>query len=138
MTAHGHLDDVLEQRRTELGLLWREVATAAGVSLAGLGAIRRGERRPMALTRRGIENALHWETGSVAAVLAGGDPTPRQPAPEPAPEPAPIDDDPMPENPFADPDEAYIWELTELPTWDRRDFIGRLRRARLRAQWRES
>ena len=46
------------------------------MSYEGLRAIRKGERRPNAVTRARLESALQWESGSVDAVLAGGEPTP--------------------------------------------------------------
>ena len=66
----------MEQRRIQLRMKWREVATAAGLSIAGLGAIRRGERQPSALARARIEDALQWAPGSVDRILAGKAPVP--------------------------------------------------------------
>jgi|SRR6266508_2654417 len=80
------LDDALERRRVELRMSWRDVTREAGMSNEGLRAIRRGERRPTAVTKARIEHALRWATGSIDAILAGGEPTPvndiqrRQPA----------------------------------------------------------
>jgi DNA-binding XRE family transcriptional regulator len=65
----------MDNRRIELHMRWREVAQAADLSLAGLGAIRRGDRHPTALTKRKIEDALQWAPDSIDAILAGGEPT---------------------------------------------------------------
>ncbi len=65
----------IEGRREELRLTWNEVAVLAGLSKEGLRNLRTGRTgaiRP--LTRRGLEDALRWETGSVTAILAGGEP----------------------------------------------------------------
>lgn len=67
----------MERQRLVLRITWRQVAERADLSIAGLGAIRRGERNPSALARARIEHALEWETGSIESVLAGGEPTPR-------------------------------------------------------------
>lgn len=72
------LDAAMDARRVDLRMTWREVAETAELSLAGLSAIRRGERQPSTLTVRRIEDALQWEHGSIQAVLDGGDPTPVQ------------------------------------------------------------
>lgn len=79
------LDAAMEARRKELRLRWRDVADLAGISYETLRTIRRGQYEGMRpLTESGIERALKWATGSVAAVLAGGEPTP---IPELQPEP---------------------------------------------------
>lgn len=75
----------MEDRRVALRMQWREVAESAGLSIAGLGAIRRGERRPTAVTRARLEDALQWAPGSVDAVLAGGEPIPLQGVPDDGP-----------------------------------------------------
>lgn len=72
----NRLSDAMEHRRIELRMAWQDVAKAAGLSVAGIGAIRRGERDPLPLTRRKLEDALQWQPGSIEAVLTGGDPTP--------------------------------------------------------------
>lgn len=75
MTDSNRLSEALEKRRLELRLKWTQVADRAGLSQAGLGAIRRGERSPSQLTRARIEDALDWAPGSIDAILAGGVPT---------------------------------------------------------------
>ena len=57
------LDDALERRRVELRMSWRDVTREAGMSNEGLRAIRRGERRPTAVTKARIEDALRWKIG---------------------------------------------------------------------------
>lgn len=69
------LDAAMDARRVDLRMTWREVAEAAELSLAGLSAIRRGERQPSTLSRRRLEDALQWERGSIEAVMEGHDPT---------------------------------------------------------------
>lgn len=66
----------MEQRRLELDLAWKDVAASAKISVATLGAIRRGASRPSALTKRRLEGALQWKHGSIATILSGGEPTP--------------------------------------------------------------
>ena len=69
------LDQAMDKRRLDLRKQWKDIASAAGVSTAALGAIRRGEYKPSSLTARGIEDALQWGHGSIEAILAGGEPT---------------------------------------------------------------
>lgn len=75
-SGKARLSQAMEQRRIELRMAWQDVAKAAGLSVAGIGAIRRGERDPLPLTRRKLEDALQWEDGSIEAILTGGEPTP--------------------------------------------------------------
>ncbi|MEO3976347.1 hypothetical protein [Streptomyces sp. CAU 1734] len=76
MPEPTRLDRVMDERRVDLGLTWREVAVAAKVSYEALRAIRKGEVTASALTKRGIDQALRWEPGGVDAVQAGRDPVP--------------------------------------------------------------
>lgn len=69
------LEAAMESRRVELRMSWRDVSREAGLSYEGLRAIRRGDRNPNAVTKRGIEVALRWAPGSVDAILDGGEPT---------------------------------------------------------------
>lgn len=57
-------------------MTWAQVATEAKVTVETLRAIRRGKNEPSALTKRGLEQALQWQTGSVDQVYAGRDPLP--------------------------------------------------------------
>ena len=76
------LSDLMEQRRLELGLRWKQVAEAGGISYESIRAIRSGTADMRSLTRHGIETGLRWEAGSVERILAGGDPAPlAEPAP---------------------------------------------------------
>lgn len=64
-------------RRTDLGLTQEEAAATGGPSTATLRLIEGGRHhgyRPSIL--RALETALHWERGSVRAILGGGDPIP--------------------------------------------------------------
>lgn len=70
------LDKAMEGRRLDLGLSWNDVAVAAKVSIATLRAIRRGTNQPSQLTKRRIDEALRWASGSVDALMTGGDPKP--------------------------------------------------------------
>lgn len=65
----------MEDRRVSLGLRWADVADLAGTTTETLRQARFGDGEIRPLTRRGIEDALGWARGSVAAVLAGGQPT---------------------------------------------------------------
>jgi transcriptional regulator with XRE-family HTH domain len=73
---HERLDRLMTARSLELRKRWVKIAKEAGVSVAALGAIRRGEYRPSPHTARGIEDALQWAHGSVDTIYAGGDPKP--------------------------------------------------------------
>lgn len=66
----------MEARRRELRVNWTEVARRAGMSPQNLLRIRNGEISVTDDAADGIDEALYWEQGSVAAVLAGRGPTP--------------------------------------------------------------
>lgn len=70
------LDRIMNVRRLDLDLDWKDVADAAGIAIQTLDAVRKGKNRPTERTQRRIERALQWAPGSIDAVLAGGDPTP--------------------------------------------------------------
>ena len=79
-TAHERLDRVMNQRRVELRMSWRDVAQAAGISEAALRTIRRGRHAPTDLTTAHIEDALRWPAGTLRSVLGGGSaPTGKEP-----------------------------------------------------------
>lgn len=80
MKPFERLDEAMNRRRLELRMNWREVAEAATVSYTALRAIRRGEYKPTELTARALDEALQWAHGSVASILAGGEPTPLEDA----------------------------------------------------------
>lgn len=76
-------------RRRELSLTQADVAAAGHVSVELVRNIETRRRTPGRLNprkARGIEEALHWESGSVDAVLAGGVATPAARKPD-------VDDD---------------------------------------------
>lgn len=123
--AGRRLDLALDRRRIELRLTWGQFCKQVGITRAGLGGIRRGERRPMALTCAWIEEALMWAPGTVDAILNGGEPS--------VPKPVTLDERRgSPTTAYDDPDERYIWELDELSGDFRREIISQLRRARIR------
>lgn len=88
--ARGRLAELMEERRLELHLTWREVAEAAGVSYEAIRDVRVSRTRPIRpLTRRGIDRGLRWAEGSgVDNILAGRDPLPAGTVPAPASDPA--------------------------------------------------
>lgn len=63
------------RRREDLGLTQPEVQAAGGPSTATMRLIERAERSSYrGSILRSLERALHWRTGSVEVILAGGDP----------------------------------------------------------------
>lgn len=66
----------MEERRQALGMTWAEVASEADITVETLRAVRRGNNQPSPLTKRGLEQALRWQTGSVDAIYANRDPQP--------------------------------------------------------------
>jgi hypothetical protein len=80
--ARRRLAELMDERRGELRLRWRDVADAGGISYEVVRAVRNGGGEIRLLTQRGIEDGLRWEQGSVRAILAGGDPVPLTPAAE--------------------------------------------------------
>jgi hypothetical protein len=85
--ARERLTRAIEDRRDFLRIKWQDIAQRAVFSIATLGRVRRGEGELTADTKSGLEDALEWERGSVDAILAGGEPIPRQPA-QPSQSPA--------------------------------------------------
>ncbi|MGW1039365.1 hypothetical protein [Streptomyces sp. NPDC002547] len=65
----------IEHRITELALEYAEVCRRAEISDETLGKIRKG-MNARGSTYLKLERALDWAQGSVAAILAGGEPTP--------------------------------------------------------------
>lgn len=77
MSANGSKDLGwwMERRAGELGLQWKDVAQASGLTDQALRNVRSGKsRKPNTATQAGIERALRWEPGSVRAILAGSRP----------------------------------------------------------------
>lgn len=70
--ALAPIGKLMEQRRRDLGMTWREVATAGALSIETLRTIRYGESVPHGLTRASIERALRWAPGSVDRFLESG------------------------------------------------------------------
>ena len=69
------LAELMELRRTELGMEWLDVAKRGNISTEAIRQARKGKTiRP--LTQAAIERGLGWRQGSYQAVLAGGDPVP--------------------------------------------------------------
>lgn len=70
------LADYVTRRRTQLGMTQGEVQAAGGPSVATMrlleGAMQQGYR---AVILGRLEEALRWRPGSVATILAGGEPT---------------------------------------------------------------
>jgi transcriptional regulator with XRE-family HTH domain len=100
------LGAAMEQRRLHLRLRWNQVAERAGMSIAHLSRIRKGEAPPSPLAAASIETALEWPTGTVRRIAheAG------QELDEPRAHPTPVQDIPeIVENPT--PREAVMLDL---------------------------
>src|SRR4051812_2419692 len=69
------LAQYLGDRRVELGLRWADVAQRAGLSTETLRQIRQTNSDIRPLSRKGLEDALEWGRGSIAAILRGDEPT---------------------------------------------------------------
>lgn len=65
-------------RRVELGLSVRAAAQAAEMDRNTWSYLEDGSRRTSEFKYAGIERALQWAPGSVAAILEGREPTPIQ------------------------------------------------------------
>ena len=72
--ARERLASRMDDRRLELGLRWRDVAEAGGISYEALRDVRNGTRGIRRLTEHAIEVGLQWAAGSVQGILAGRDP----------------------------------------------------------------
>ncbi|MEW2474654.1 helix-turn-helix domain-containing protein [Micromonospora gifhornensis] len=70
------LAEMIRTRRLELGLSVSAVARTAGIDRATWASAEKGERDTQPHNWAGIERALNWRPGSIASILAGGDPTP--------------------------------------------------------------
>lgn len=71
------LGEYMNRRRLELGLHWKDVQEASGLERMTIWRLRATEGPFLALTKAHLEYALDWEPGSVDAILAGGEPTPK-------------------------------------------------------------
>jgi hypothetical protein len=68
------LDRMMNDRRLELGLTWREVAERAGLSYEALRGIRTSGSGMRELTAVKIARALEWDPQAVLRILVGGEP----------------------------------------------------------------
>jgi len=66
------LGRLMDHRRKQLSLTWRQLASVASVSYETLRAIRYGEQEPRDLTLAAIEQALQWEDGGLDRFLEDG------------------------------------------------------------------
>jgi hypothetical protein len=77
-TARERLDRLMNDRRLELNLTWRDVAARAGLSYEALRSLRTGTGGVRDLTAVQIARALDWAPRSVLDILKGGDPVPAE------------------------------------------------------------
>lgn len=115
--ARERLADVMNQRRLDLGLKWREVAERSGMTAFHLQRIRANQVPLSQDAEAGIQRALRWRRGSITAVLAGGEPILDDDVPPTAGPPAGID-----------PKEWARWEQI-----DRENVLNAIRIAKARA-----
>jgi transcriptional regulator with XRE-family HTH domain len=90
MTPRARLGLLVAQRRKQLQLSASEAARLARVSRGTWIAVEKAERETEEYNYAGFERALQWRFGSVAAVLAGGEPTPGPEQPPATPSPSPL------------------------------------------------
>jgi hypothetical protein len=124
--AARRLGDLVVARRVQLGYRKRPpFAQASGISTRILGDIETGRRTNFGpSTIAALEHTLQWATGSVAAVLAGGDPTVFDTHPQPPP--------------GGEPDEAVARVMrSDLPDEQKRHLVRLLNAEREAAErWR--
>jgi len=75
MEPHERFDEALQERIDELDMTWGDLSRVSGVHEVTLRALRRGENKPSARTKRRIEDAVQWARGSIDAIYGGGSPT---------------------------------------------------------------
>lgn len=75
-------------RRTQLGLSVSAAARIAQIDRGTWAGVEKAVRLTEQYNFAGIERALQWAPGSIAATLAGGNPTPQQDGQHEAIEPA--------------------------------------------------
>lgn len=107
--AREQLARAMEKRRIELRLQWTDVARRARMSPQNLLRIRHGTISITWKAADAIEHALEWTSGSVEAILTGGDPAPQH-ASRADGEPIEADGD----NVWTEELEAIYQALTEL------------------------
>lgn len=71
----------MDRRRIALGLRWEHIADKARISTTHLRKYRRGDAGASDVVIAGLEDALQWQRGSIAAILQGGQPTPTADSP---------------------------------------------------------
>ena len=90
MTTNAQrLDALMDRRRLDRVMRWKDVAAEVGVTQQTLLEARKGKALSD-LTAAGIERFMGWAPGSVHAVLEGGDPTPLPTETGADPLPAPV------------------------------------------------
>jgi hypothetical protein len=72
-TTAQRLDALIDRRRLDLGLRWKEVADIVGVTQTTLLEARKGIRISD-MTASGIERFMDWKPGSVYRILDGSNP----------------------------------------------------------------
>lgn len=81
-TGWGALAKAIDDDRQRLRLSWSALSRRSGVSLRTLYDLRRGERTSYSLeTMDRLEDALHWQHGSIERVVDGRRPQ-RKPDPD--------------------------------------------------------
>ncbi|MFF0864230.1 hypothetical protein ACFYUV_20900 [Nonomuraea sp. NPDC003560] len=105
--ARARLSEAINERREQLRLTWNQVAQQAGLTKEGLRSVRTETRRMMPLTKRGIEDALAWQAGSIDLILAGQPPVEAGAATSPT-------STPEPDIPSVPEPGIQRWFLTEL------------------------
>ena len=66
------LDSLLDARRLDLGLTWREVALRAGLSIEAVRLLRAGPGGIRELTARKFDRAFEWMPGSLQRFIEEG------------------------------------------------------------------
>jgi hypothetical protein len=108
----GTLGWWVDDRRAELDMTWNELAERAGLGKETL--FRAIQGRPMRTrTKKAIERALQWQSGSIDAIRRGG-------------RPANLVEDIQPD--LSVPFEANVWHDTRLTHDDKTAFIREYRR----------
>lgn len=111
MDDRKRLAEKMDQRRAWLRLKWRRVAERAVLDESTLYRARTNKIPLSTDIKAGIEQALEWEEGSVDAILADKEPTPKDPTPGNV--------QPM----LRDKVEEALWAITELSEGMRWDHI---------------
>jgi hypothetical protein len=132
--ARTRFSALINGRRLDLGLTWRQVAALAGISYESLRAVRDlGAGPPRQLTLRGIDRALQWEPGSAElALYEGAEPSalPAEHSPRPALAAVPPPTGPEDDRPQAvrdNPDDLYVqrlWSDDRIPADGREALIA--------------